>query len=210
MKKTTYFFSILFMSIVFLKKTPIYSQNRVGINTVSPNATLDINGNLKIRNLPTNNANSDFLTIDDTGNKIVTKKTSIPFFVVNTIPIPICSLVSIGSTGSSSITILGTTYTINWTVMGKSVGTGANNTSDEESQKLIVEYNFSPSLPFSPSMVFITPYNNSAYPDTFDINYTIATNNKLRANITRVDISSTDDWYNCWAGSFYFDLILFK
>lgn len=94
--------------------------------------------------------------------------------------------------------------------MSKTNGTGANNTDSEQSQKLVVEYNFSPSLPFSPSMVFITPYNNSSYPDTFDINYTIATNSKLRVNITRVDITSTDDWYNCWAGSFYFDLIIFK
>ena len=210
MKKTTYFFSIILMCIAFLKNTSIYSQNRIGINTVTPNATLDINGDLKIRNLPTDNSNSDFLTIDDTGNKIVTKRSSTPFFVVNTVPIPICRSISIGSTGSSSITILGTTYTINWQVMDKNVGTGANNTSNEGSQKLIVEYNFSPNLPFSPSMIFITPYNNSTYPDTFDINYTIASNNKLRVNITRVDTSSTDDVYSCWGGSFYFDLILFK
>lgn len=210
MKKTTYFFSIILMCTVYLKNTCLYSQNRIGINTITPNATLDINGNLKIRNLPVNNSNSEFLTIDDAGNKIVTKRTGIPFFVVNTVPIPICRNVSVGSTGSSSITILGTTYTINWQVMDKTVGTGANNANNEGSQKLIVEYNFSPSLPFSPSMVFITPYNNSTYPDTFDINYTIANSNKLRVNITRVDVSSTDDVYSCWGGSFYFDLILFK
>lgn len=44
------------------------SFSQVGINTTEPTKDLDINGELRIRNLPLNNAATSFLTTDGNGN----------------------------------------------------------------------------------------------------------------------------------------------
>jgi hypothetical protein len=44
------------------------SQNHLGLNTTSPTARLDVNGNARIRSIPTTSSDSYVLTVDGSGN----------------------------------------------------------------------------------------------------------------------------------------------
>lgn len=44
------------------------SHSQVGIGTTDPTADLDVNGTLRVRNIPESNTNNTFLTTDDDGN----------------------------------------------------------------------------------------------------------------------------------------------
>lgn len=52
--------------LLFLSSAFIYAQ--VGIGTTAPTADLDINGTLRVRNLPLSTTNTNFLTTDAIGN----------------------------------------------------------------------------------------------------------------------------------------------
>jgi len=56
------------MKKLILLLFPIITFSQVGVNTTSPSATLDVNGDLRVRQIPTVNATQYVLTVDDNGN----------------------------------------------------------------------------------------------------------------------------------------------
>jgi len=65
--------------IIFLLWVVIPSYSQVGIGTVSPTKELDVNGQLRVRNLPTANNSTRVLTTDGNGN--LSKNTSIQLLI---------------------------------------------------------------------------------------------------------------------------------
>lgn len=68
--------SFLALSISLL----LSAQNGVGINTINPTAKLDINGNLRVRNLPAGSATDSILVV----NNGYVKKIAISSLSINT------------------------------------------------------------------------------------------------------------------------------
>ena len=183
----------------------VFSQ-QVGINTTAPQATLDVNGDVIIRDVPFDTSD-DILTISETDN-VVTKFNFKGFDLFNTMIIPPCSVNSVGSTGTFTRVARGVTYTINWEVIERNLGSAANLSSNETASRMKIKYTFSPALPLNPQIAFITPFNASNYPDAFLASYTSLDSTTITAQIVRADMNSYDGGV-CWAGRFYFDLILF-
>lgn len=76
----------------------MYSQ--VGINTTEPTATLDVNGTIRVRSIPSSTADGKILVIDDSGN-ISSNSTLVPKSFLKV-------------TGGSEIAILAVTLLTNW------------------------------------------------------------------------------------------------
>lgn len=193
--------------LFFLLPYCVFSQ-QVGINTTDPKATLDVNGNMKICNTPTSTGN-DILTIGGVNN-IVTKFNFPGFDLFNSMQIPICHDVVVGTKGTYIQTVNGTNYTIGWEILSKNFGTNTNLSAGESTQRLRVKYTFTPALPAVPQIAFLTPFNNSSYPDAFTTSYANLTASEISVNINRVDYNSVNlGFYKCWAGQFYFNMVLF-
>jgi hypothetical protein len=56
---------LIFVIITIVSSTGLYSQ--VGINVAKPTATLDVNGDVKVRNLPLAGSNAEILVSDENG-----------------------------------------------------------------------------------------------------------------------------------------------
>ena len=203
MKKITIQTFIVLTLFIYL---PMFSQ--VGIGTNAPTATLDINGNLAIRNVTSSTTNTSGLTIG-TDNKVY--KTVLPVILAfQRMQIPPCNSIFVGSTGSYLQTAGGITYTVSWTVLVKDTGTAANLANNEKAQKLQIRYNFSPALPFTPTALFMTANSETSTDgDTYSLNYAGVSSTSLTVNITRTDMNSAEAISsNCWGASYLFDLMM--
>ncbi|WP_147437272.1 hypothetical protein [Ulvibacter antarcticus] len=129
--------------------------------------------------------------------------------------IPMCDVVSVGSTGTFSVTIKGVPTTVNWQVLARQTTAGTVISGGGidvlaaplRPERLQVRYDFSPPLPFTPLGFIFSANNNSSFPDTFSLNYAAKSATSLTMNITRTDVFG-DQSANCWAGQFYFDVFM--
>ncbi|MFI2743712.1 hypothetical protein ACG2LH_13305 [Zhouia sp. PK063] len=200
-----------YLLIIFLALTySSYAQDgKVGIKTEDPQATLDVNGNVRIQTVPNDDSSTKMLVL---GTNNVISQGNIPRFLnMGSVPIPICNNVSVNSTGSFTITPSnGTTYTITWTVLNKQTGTQTKNTYPAYAQRLQIKYNFSPSLPYIPDGFSLTVKNTTGSTSTFSINYAQISQSSITINVTRTDQTTGDGTNGCWSGQFYFDMMMFK
>jgi|GEM_PF-3871823 len=220
----------IFFLVSFLISYTINAQ--VGIGTTNPQATLDVNGNLRIEQVDQDLSSNKILVLGD--NNELKQGKSARFYALSNFVIPICQNYNENDTGSFTTTANGTSYTVNWEIIVKDVGSVSNsqtvvtsvsnnsgNVSSTSStieipnyplkaQRLQVKYQFTPHLPFNPNGFNLTAYNNSNYPDTFSLNYTAADETEITVNITRTDQTSADENKNCWAGQFYFDMMIYS
>lgn len=72
-----------FFLIISFQLLCYISYSQVGIGTTDPTADLDINGNLRIRNIPESDVNNTFLTTDNEGN--ITKSSNYVLFEANAV-----------------------------------------------------------------------------------------------------------------------------
>lgn len=129
--------------------------------------------------------------------------------------IPICNTNSVGATGSFNIPIKGVTTVVSWEVLVRqtSIGSVVNVggvdvlAAPQLPQRMQVRYDFSPALPFDPQGFIFSANNDSGFPDTFSLNYAAKSINSITLNITRTDIFG-DTTADCWAGQFYFDVMM--
>nr|WP_294937763.1 hypothetical protein [uncultured Flavobacterium sp.] len=183
----------------------------ITISTAAPAALRIVDGN---------QATGKVLVSDASGNatwqQLTASSVSIPdLVVVQDMTIPICSSSPAGTTGSFTTSIKGVSTTVTWTILQRvttasSTASISGNTvllAPAKPEKLQVRYDFSPQLPFLPTGLMFSPYNNSSYPDTFNINYGNKSQTSITANIVRTDALG-DTTATCWMGQFYFDLIL--
>ncbi len=160
------------------------------------------------------------LVSDANGNatwqQLTASNISVPDLVtIQDLDIPICGSTAVGNTGSIVRTIKGVSTTITWTILARQTTAGSTavisgNTvllAPAKPEKLQVRYDFSPQLPFNPTGIMFSPYNNSSYPDTFTINYASKSQSSMTVNITRTDVMG-DTTATCWLGQFYFDAII--
>ncbi len=135
---------------------------------------------------------------------------------IDTMEIPICNNVSVGSTGSFATTIKGVATTVSWEILQQQTNTGSIATLGTGETVLLapflpermqVRYDFSPALPFTPQGIIFTANNNSTFPDTFSLNYANKSPASITLNITRTDTFG-DTSTPCWAGQFFFDVFM--
>lgn len=167
-----------------------------------------------------NQAAGKALVSDANGNatwqQLTASNISVPDLVtIQDLDIPICGSSAVGNTGTITRTIKGVSTTITWTIIARQTTAGSTavisgNTvllAPAKPEKLQVRYDFSPQLPFNPTGIMFSPYNNSSYPDTFTINYASKSQSSMTVNITRTDVMG-DTSAACWLGQFYFDAII--
>lgn len=195
-----------YITIIFLVYA-VAMNAQVGVGTETPQATLDINGNLAIRSVNYSSTNPNALII---GSDDKVYKRVLPIMLgFKRMQIPVCNSVNVGSSGNFSQTVNGINYTITWAVLKKGTGTAANLSSTERAQKLQVRYSFSPALPFTPSALFMTGYSELATNEvTFALNYANVSANSLTVNIVRTEMNSAESPItNCWNTVSFFDLM---
>ncbi|SFU71868.1 hypothetical protein SAMN05216480_1169 [Pustulibacterium marinum] len=192
---------------------------QVGINTETPdaNSAIDINGKTIIRDVPNDYSSTDILVLG--ADNVVSKGKQPVVLAFPGMQVPACQTTSVGSTGSFSVTINSLSYTVNWEILEKNVGSGVGYNNGTyvladypiTAQSLVVDYTFSPALPFTPDGVMFTAYNNSSFPDSFSFSYSDFTTTDLTVRISRTDISSADGSENCWLSSLNrFNMMIFK
>jgi len=183
----------------------------ITITTAAPAAIRIVDGNQGLGKALVSDANGNA-----TWQQLTASNVSIPdLVVVQDMTIPVCSSSPAGTTGSFSTTIKGVSTTVTWTVLQRvttvsSTAVVSGNTvllAPAKPEKLQIRYDFSPQLPFIPSGLIFAPYNNSSYPDTFNINYANKSQSSITTNIVRTDALG-DTSATCWMGQFYFDMIL--
>ncbi|MEW5677204.1 hypothetical protein ABGT15_12895 [Flavobacterium enshiense] len=185
--------------------------DNISIATSAPAAIRIVDGNQGLGKALVSDANGNA-----TWQQLTASNVSIPDLVtIQDLDIPICSSNAVGSTGSITRSIKGVSTTITWTILARQ--TTASSTAvisgstvllaPAKPEKLQVRYDFSPQLPFSPTGIMFAPYNNSSYPDTFNINYSQKSQSSMTVNITRTDVLG-DTSATCWMGQFYFDAII--
>lgn len=181
------------------------------ITTTAPAAMRIVDGNQGLGKALVSDANGNA-----TWQQLTASNVSIPDLVtIQDLDIPICGSTSVGATGIITRSIKGVSTTITWTVLARQ--TTASSTvvisgstvllAPAKPEKLQVRYDFSPQLPFNPTGIMYSPYNNSSYPDTFTINYASKSQSSMTVNITRTDVMG-DTSAACWLGQFYFDAII--
>jgi hypothetical protein len=188
--------------------------DNITITTVAPAALRVVDGNQAAGKVLTSDANGGA-----TWQNLTAANLSIPdLAIVQDIPIPMCASTLVGSTGNFVTTIRGVSTTVTWTITKRTTTTGSTaiiggNTvllAPAKAEKLQVRYDFSPELPFNPTGLVFSPYNNNnANPDVFNINYSVKSASSITANIVRTDVYG-ETTAECWAGQFYFDLIILK
>lgn len=182
------------------------------ISSAAPAAVRIVDGNEAIGRV---------LTSDSAGNATwqpITNSSIADIPLMATIPgieVPICDNVSVGSTGSFSVTIKGVPTTISWEVLLKQAKSGSTNVSGQQvanaevmAERLQVRYNFSPQLPFNPDGFIFSANNNSGHPDVFVLNYADKSQSSITVNIARVDRFAEQSGASCWLGQFYFDAFM--
>lgn len=183
----------------------------ITIVTAAPAALRIVDGNQGLGKALVSDANGNATWQQLTANNV-----SIPdLVVVQDMTIPVCSSSPVGTTGSFSTTVKGVSTTVTWTILQRvttasSTALISGNTvllAPAKPEKLQIRYDFSPQLPFTPSGLIFAPYNNSSYPDTFNINYSNKSQTSITTNIVRTDALG-DTSATCWMGQFYFDIIL--
>jgi len=134
-------------------------------------------------------------------------------------------------TGDFDTTIDGTLTHVHWKMFWANRTTQENSTTtvtdtngnqvnvilkEVKSEKVEVEYKFTPPLPFEPKSIMFTTYRDTSgnnYPDTFVVSIVNidhnATRTKLTVNISRTDIygDHTDCW---WGEDFKFDALIIE
>lgn len=183
----------------------------IAITAAAPAALRIVDGNQGIGKALVSDANGNA-----TWQQLTASNISVPDLVtIQDLDIPICGSVSVGTTGTIVRTIKGVSTTITWTILARQ--TTASSTAvisgstvllaPAKPEKLQVRYDFSPQLPFNPTGIMFSPYNNSSYPDTFTINYASKSQSSMTVNITRTDVMG-DTSAVCWLGQFFFDAII--
>ena len=132
-----------------------------------------------------------------------------------TMEIPICNNVTIGSTGNFTVDVRGVSTTVSWEVLGRetTIGTVATISGNDvllaphKPERMQVRYDFLPALPFTPNGLIFSANNNSHFPDTFSLNYASKSAASITMNITRTDVFG-DQSSDCWQGQFYFDVLI--
>ena len=183
----------------------------ITITTTAPAALRIVDGNQALGKALVSDANGNA-----SWQQLTASNVSVPdLVVVQDLDIPICGTSPIGTTGTMTRMIKGVSTTITWTVLARQTTAGTStvisgNTvllAPAKPEKLQVRFDFSPQLPFPPTGIMFSPYNNSSFPDTFTINYALKSQSSMTVNITRTDIMG-DNTAICWLGQFYFDAIL--
>lgn len=182
------------------------------ITTAAPAAFRLVDGNQAIGNVLVSDANGNATWQQLTSTSI----SDIPQIIsAQGLLIPICDTNTIGSTGSFVVDIKGTATTVSWTVLDRQTTAGSVVTisgsdviaAPYRPERLQVRYDFSPALPFAPQGLIFSANNNSSFPDTFSLNYALKSAASITMNITRTDIYG-DQTANCWAGQFFFDMLI--
>lgn len=152
--------------------------------------------------------------------------------------IPICNDIIEGSTGSFQIPIKGIQTTVSWNIIKREtsensmVNAISNIDFDPgnrnpyrapsliptttpvlkaylDAERLQVQYNFNPPLPFEPRGFIFSANNNSNFPDTFTLNYARKSQSSVTINITRNDrFGHEEPGLECWTGEFFFDVFM--
>jgi len=183
----------------------------ITITTTAPAALRIVDGNQALGKALVSDANGNA-----SWQQLTASNVSVPdLVVVQDLDIPICGSSPVGTTGTMTRMIKGVSTTITWTVLARQTTAGTStvisgNTvllAPARPEKLQVRFDFSPQLPFPPTGIMFSPYNNSSFPDTFTINYALKSQSSMTVNITRTDIMG-DNTAICWLGQFYFDAIL--
>jgi hypothetical protein len=128
--------------------------------------------------------------------------------------IPTCNNYSINDTDYFYTTIKGVSTKVTWTILNKQTKSSAVTISGSSvalapinAEKLQVRYDFLPQLPFNPLGILCSGYNDSGHPDIFLINDVLTSQTSITVNISRADLF-VGDTTPCWAGDFYFDLVM--
>ncbi|HVI47302.1 MAG TPA: hypothetical protein VM802_20660 [Chitinophaga sp.] len=181
-----------------------YSQiSNVGVGTNSPTATLDVNGSLRVRTLPSGSVSTDSIVTNDVNGNIrrvnasdlVKQYTGFKQMKVGAdFPIPVHNSVSTGSTGTFTSSVFGA---CSWKVDQK---TTAPTTSDRPFLK--VTYTLGTALTTLPDVLIFQAKNTSSYPDSYNINLISKSLTSFSVVITRVESSAS------WQGNFLFDFLM--
>lgn len=183
----------------------------ITITSTAPAALRIVDGNQALGKALVSDANGNA-----SWQQLTASNVSVPdLVVVQDLDIPICGTSPVGTSGTMTRMIKGVSTTITWTVLARQTTAGTStvisgNTvllAPARPEKLQVRFDFSPQLPFPPTGIMFSPYNNSSFPDTFTINYALKSQSSMTVNITRTDIMG-DNTAVCWLGQFYFDAIL--
>ncbi len=185
------------------------------------NLTISSAAPAAVRIVDGNQASGKVLTSDASGNASWQQLTNssigdIPLMAsINGLEIPICNDVSVGSTGSFSVTVKGIPTTVTWEVLVKQQKSGSQLVSGNQlaraevlAERLQVRYDFSPQLPFNPNGFIFSANNNSGHPDVFALNYANKSQSSVTINIARVERFAEQSGAQCWQGQFYFDAFI--
>ncbi|QYS90423.1 hypothetical protein JJC04_09880 [Flavobacterium covae] len=190
----------------FNERMRITNAGNVGIGTTNPTTKLHISsaGSPALRIVDGSEGSGKMLVSDANGNA-TWQSSNLPLIsAFQGMVIPICANVSVNSTGSFVTSISGVNTTVTWTVLSKQT---SNASFPITAERLQVRYNFSPQLPFNPKGIIFNALNNSGYPDTFSLNYAAKSQSSITVNITRNDTLGNGT-VSCWAGQFYFDVMV--
>jgi hypothetical protein len=182
------------------------------ISTAAPAAVRIVDGNQAVGKVLTSDAAGNASWQSITNSSV----SDIPLMAsLNGLRIPICNSVSVGTTGSFSITVKGVPTTVSWEVLAKQQKSLSTNVSGQQvanaevlAERLQVRYNFSPQLPFNPNGFIFSANNSSGYSDVFALNYANKSQSSVTINIARVERFAEQSGANCWTGQFYFDAFI--
>ncbi|MQP23682.1 hypothetical protein GFJ94_01235 [Flavobacterium sp. LMO8] len=182
------------------------------ISTAAPAALRIVDGNQAVGKVLTSDANGNASWQQITNSSIG----DIPLMAsINGLEIPICNDVTVGSTGSFSVTVKGVPTTVNWEVLARQQKSGSQLVSGNQlaraevlAERLQVRYDFSPQLPFNPNGFIFSANNNSGHPDVFALNYANKSQSSVTINIARLDRFADQSGAQCWQGQFYFDAFI--
>ena len=186
--------------------------DNITITTAAPAAMRIVDGNQSLGKVLTSDANGNASWQSITNSSIA----DIPLMAsLNGLRIPICNSVSVGATGSFSITVKGVPTTVNWEVLAKQGKSGSTNVSGQQvanaevlAERLQVRYDFTPQLPFNPNGFIFSANNSSGFSDVFALNYANKSQSSVTINIARVERFAEQSGANCWTGQFYFDAFI--